>query len=242
MQAKAQTAVQSSAFVNLSKYIIRKIFSLVLMVTLSVLLIILIGNFGGYIDEMVRGEIEFSVGLMVRSQYPELSPTERVDIVNQVLESSYEAAGLNEPFINRTMRWLWMAIRLDLGQHITGSAYSPMTEASVTVRQMLLNSLPPTLALFGSANLVIFFASAAIGLVSSQKYRSRLDRFIQKAALLSTIPPWFYGVVLGTFLILNHFWVPTWLLLFLAIFLGKFFPASPHMANLFPALHWRGLC
>ena len=47
---------RKSSISPLAKYISSKIFTLLLMVTASVLLIILIGNFGGHIDEMVEGE------------------------------------------------------------------------------------------------------------------------------------------------------------------------------------------
>lgn len=165
----------------LAKYLGGKIFSLLLMVTMSVLLVILIGNFGGHIDEMVEGEISQAVGLRYRFMYLDLSPADRAELINQAVEEAYNAAGLNEPFVNRTLRWLWMAIRLDLGHPIEGSPFFPPQNSEITIRQMLAQSFPPTLALFGTVNFVVFFSSLGIGLISSQQYGSSFDRFQPKS-------------------------------------------------------------
>lgn len=203
-----------------------KVLSLMVMVSVSVFLIILIGNFGGYIDKMVMGEIDFRVGTMFRGMYTDLPAEERLAIIDDARQQMYENAGLNEPFLQRAFRWFWMAIRLDFGSPLEGSPFFPNPDTSITIAQMLLARLPATLTLFGFSNLVIFISSVAIGVTSSQRYGSRLDNWIKKAAPLSSIPAWFYGVLISILLFQLKIVISEWLLLFIALFLGSFFHSA----------------
>lgn len=208
------------------RYLAIKLVTLFMMVVVSVLLIILIGNFGGYIDKMVMGEIDLQVGLASRGLYTDLPAEQRMELIEDYRQQMYDAAGLNEPFLNRTLRWMWMAIRLDFGHPLEGSPFFPNLNQSVTISQMLLAALPATLSLFGLSNLVIFITSVVIGLLASQRYESLLDKFIKKIAPVSAIPAWFYGVILAILLFRIGFLLPDWLIMFFALFLGAFFQSA----------------
>lgn len=203
-----------------------KVLGLIAMVSVSVFLIILIGNFGGYIDKMVMGEIDFQVGAMFRGMYTDLPTEERMAIIENTRQQMYENAGLNEPFLQRAVRWFWMAIRLDFGSPMEGSPFFPNPDITTTIAQVLLARLPATLSLFGFSSLVIFISSVAIGVSASQRYGSRLDNWIKKAAPLSSIPAWFYGVLIGIILFQLKIYISQWLLLFIALFLGSFFHSA----------------
>jgi peptide/nickel transport system permease protein len=217
------TSIKSSTFLNLIKYLFRKILTLFLMVSVSVLAVILIANFGGEIDEMVKAEIQFAVGQQIRYDVQGMDPAEREAYTQEILEERYALAGINEPFIKRTLRWFWMAISLDLGHPVSGSPFFPTPDTETTVKEMLAFHIPPTLVLFGTTNLVIFFLSVITGLGVSQRYHSRLDKIVQKSTLLSTLPPWFYGVILSTALVLANIHIRSlWILIFV-IFIATFF-------------------
>ncbi|MFN2143822.1 MAG: ABC transporter permease subunit, partial [Anaerolineales bacterium] len=214
---------RSQTALSLIKYLSTKLVTLFLMVTSSVLLIILIANFGGYIDKMVKAEIDFAVGQSLRYTVIGLNTDEVDEVTQRELNKRYEVAGLNEPFITRTLRWFWRAIRLDLGHPISGPAFYATPDLGITVKEMLAAHIPPTLTLFGTTNLVIFLLSVSTGLVVSQKYQSRLDKFIQKSTLLSTLPAWFYGVILSVGLYLAGIYIRSFWILIFVIFIATFF-------------------
>ena len=114
---------QSNFLRQAAGYFGKKVFALFIIVFVSVLLIILISNFGGYIDKMVMGEIDYQVGAMTRDSFTDSPQEEREAKIEEVREQRYENAGLNEPFVSRTLRWLWMAIRLDFGSPLEGSPF-----------------------------------------------------------------------------------------------------------------------
>jgi peptide/nickel transport system permease protein len=64
------------------------------------------------------------------------------------------------------------------------------------VRNIILERLPATLLLFGTADLVLFFTAISIALFLSRRYGSVFDRLIVALAPTSTAPGWFYGIFL----------------------------------------------
>jgi peptide/nickel transport system permease protein len=61
---------------------------------------------------------------------------------------------------------------------------------------IIVERLPATLLLFGTANLLVFFASVFIALGLSRRYGSALDRTVIALAPSSAAPAWFYGIFL----------------------------------------------
>jgi peptide/nickel transport system permease protein len=100
--------------------------------------------------------------------------------------------GLNEPFPIRSLRYLTNAITLNLGraQNMTSD------HGSKNVRNILLERLPATLLLAGTAELALFFASVFFALALSRKYGSFWDKAIIALSPTSAAPPWFYGIFL----------------------------------------------
>lgn len=76
-----------------------------------------------------------------------------------------------------------------VGYNFRGSSYD-------TVRDLLVDALPRTLLLFGTANLLVFFSSLSVALVLSRSYGSRLEKLILGLSPISTIPSWVLGVVI----------------------------------------------
>ncbi len=209
------------------RYFAGKALSLFIVCVLSVFLIIIIANYGGYIDQMVKGEIDQAVGLAFRYQLNDLPLEQRNEIIEQTRQQMYEAAGVNEPFLNRTARWLWRGLTLDFGLPLGGSSFLPTPQAQGgSIRDILLDRLPATLELFGSANLLIFVTSISAGMFLSRRYDSWLDKLVKALSPLSAIPAWFYGVLMGMLLVALGKRVPILVMLFTAIFLAGFFQTA----------------
>lgn len=209
------------------RYFAGKALSLFIVCVLSVFLIIIIANYGGYIDQMVKGEIDQAVGLMFHGQLNDLPFEQRIEVIEQTRQQMYEAAGVNEPFLSRTARWLWRGLTLDFGLPLGGSSFLPTPQAQGgTIRDVLLDRLPATLELFGSANLLIFVTSVSVGMFLSRHYDSWLDKLVKTLSPLSAIPAWFYGVLLGLVLFSLGKRLSDLALLFVAIFLAGFFQTA----------------
>jgi peptide/nickel transport system permease protein len=232
-----------STLARITKYTLVRLVVLGLTVAVTVYVTILIANMGGYVDEIVRARIDVGLGMAIQGGWlREYTPEERAEIFAQAQQSAYEAAGLNQPFLLRTFRWLGAGLTLNWGETVLGLGFY---YRQGPVRYIILNMLPRTLLLFGVANFLLFFITVFLALGLSGKYGSWLDRLTMGLTPLSAAPPWAYGVILmaislklrsfglfgGTFdawptelrfsfilILLKHMSLPA-----LAIFVSKFF-------------------
>jgi peptide/nickel transport system permease protein len=67
---------------------------------------------------------------------------------------------------------------------------------SKQVRNIMLERLPPTLLLFATANILLFFTSVFVALGVSRRYGGMLDKLIVSLAPTGSAPGWFYGIFL----------------------------------------------
>jgi peptide/nickel transport system permease protein len=170
---------------------------LLLSVVVAVYLAIIIANLGGYVDNVIASNIDLAVFAIGRSDEFHAMPTEeRMAAMDLIRESMREAAGLNEPFLLRTIRWLGRGLTLDWGESRVARVIS-YGRSSREVSKVILDRLPRTLLLFGTANLVLFFLSISLALFMTRRYGSWLDKLVITLTPLSSIPAWIYGVVLN---------------------------------------------
>lgn len=85
----------------------------------------------------------------------------------EALRAFRERYGLDRPLALRFGRWLWDAVRLDLGRSFADGR---------PVRTRLAETVPRTAALNGGALLAAALVAVPLGLVSAQRRGSRLDR------------------------------------------------------------------
>jgi len=179
---------------RLLRYTVGKFFSLFLAVLVGMYLTILIANMGGYVDEIMKGQIREEIGMQV-SMDPELralTAAERQRLINDLVAVEEQRLGLDQPFLARSFRFLYNAMTLNLGraQHITSDSGSKF------VRAIILERLPPTLLLMTTASFTLFFLSLFVALVLSRHYGSFIDKVVIALSPTSSAPPWFYGIFL----------------------------------------------
>ena len=92
----------------------------------------------------------------------------------------------------RSVRFLTNALTLNLGWAQNMASDS----GSRQVRNIMLERLPPTLFLFASSNILIFFFSVLIALSLARRYGTFWDRVIVAMAPTGSAPGWFYGIFL----------------------------------------------
>ncbi len=200
-----QKSAATSTFSRLAKYTLVKLLTLGVTIVIGVYITIIIANMGGEVDKIRRGEIleRISIGVSMNPEMRRLPAEERQKLINDMVRIEEERLGMDRPFILRSFSYLRDAMLLDLGraQFLTSDSGSRM------VRLIIQERLPPTLVLFASANLLLFFGAVFIALGLSRRYGSFLDRLVIALAPTSAAPGWFYGI----FLILIFAAVLNWL-------------------------------
>jgi peptide/nickel transport system permease protein len=179
---------------RVARYVVIRAVSLFLTVVIGVYLSILIANMGGYVDQIRKAQIREQVGgaALADQNLRRLPPAEVRQIIDQRIELEEKRLGLDRPFVLRSFSYLSDALTLSLGraERLTSD------KGSKQVRDVILERLPATLLLFGTADLIIFFGAILAALFLSRRYGSFLDKLIIALAPTSAAPAWFYGIFL----------------------------------------------
>ncbi len=186
---------------NILKFTLTRFLMLAATVVVAVYLTIVIANLGGYVDTIVASRIEEQVGFMMRGGWlGELPTEERMAAAEELIASMQDAAGLNDPFLLRTARWLGDGLTLNWGEPGRARAYG-VTAVGMNVREVIVDNMSRTLLVFGAANLLLFGAAVFFALALSRRHGGFLDRIFILLSPISSAPAWVIGVLLGTFLL-----------------------------------------
>jgi peptide/nickel transport system permease protein len=183
-----------ATIVRMARYTALRLITLVFTVMVGVYLTILIANMGGKVDDIRRAQIREQIDMTVNSNpaYRNMPPAERLALIQEQVVLAEKRVGLDKPFLVRSFIFLRQAMTLDLGraERLTSDS------GSKQVRLIITERLPPTLVLFGTADLILFFVAigAAVGL--SRRYGSIWDKMVMTFAPTSAAPGWFYGLFL----------------------------------------------
>ncbi len=190
----SQSRKAESSFARVARYVALRLITLFLTVIVGVYLTILIANMGGYVDQIKKGEIREAVQMRVLTDQTlrNLPADARAKRIEDLVRLEEKRLGLDQPFLVRSFRFLRSALTLSLGRSLQMSSDS----GSRQVRLIILERLPATLLLFGTADLTLFFVSLFLGLSLSRRYGSFLDKLSVALSPLSSAPGWFYGIFL----------------------------------------------
>jgi peptide/nickel transport system permease protein len=181
-----------STFSRVAKYTLVRMVALFITVIIGIYLTILIANMGGYVDRIRSGQVREQISAAY-GQDPTVRAMAREDrdrFLADLIATEEERLGLNRPFVIRSFNFLTNALTLNLGRATQMSSDS----GSGFVRLIILERLPPTLVLFASANLLLFFSSVFIALYLSRRYGSFFDKVVVSLAPTSAAPAWLYGL------------------------------------------------
>jgi len=184
----------TSALGRILKYSAVRLISLFVTVVIGIYLTIMIANMGGYVDDMMRSEVQERITMEI-GRNPALNnmdPATKNELIQREIANEVERLGLNQPLVIRTVRHLRNALTLNLGRAIRISA----DDGSRNVRKIILQRIPYTLLLMGTYNMILFFSTLFIALTLSRQYGSFWDKFVVALSPTSSVPPWFYGIFL----------------------------------------------
>lgn len=187
-------AWRDSTLVRVSRYALVRLLTLFVTVVIGIYLTINIANMGGYVDQIIKGEIRDRVtqSLIASPSFQQMDPEVRKNLMEEKIALEEQRQGLNTPIAIRNIRYLSNALVLDLGRAINITSDS----GSKQVRLILLERLPATLLLMGTTQLFLFFASIFIALNLSRHYGNFWDKLVIALSPTSAVPPWFYGIFL----------------------------------------------
>jgi len=179
------------------RYFVVRGAALLATVTIGVYITILIANMGGFVDKIRVATIEENYAQASRFA-PDLQgrgAEARRDWIESRVATEVKRLGLDKPFIVRSFTYLSSAMTLNLGRSESLTSDS----GSADVRRIILERLPITLVLFGTASMLTFFINLFAALFLSRRYGSFLDRAVIALAPISSAPPWFFGIFLIMF-------------------------------------------
>jgi len=182
----------TSTLSRVARYTAVRLVTLFATVVIGIYLTIMIANMGGYVDVIMRAEIrermtmQFANSPISRS----LAPDQRREFLATQIALEEERVGLNTPVAVRNTKYLLQALTLNLGRAINMTSDS----GSKLVRLIILERLPATLLLMGTAELTLFFVSVFVALSLSRRYGSLWDKLVIALSPSSAAPPWFYGI------------------------------------------------
>lgn len=180
---------------RLGLYSLSRATFLILAVIFAVYLTVLIANMGGELDRVREAQIRHSVGMELSADpaIRQLPRAEQLALIDSVVQKQLERLGMDRPFFpERSFRYLWIAMSLELGR----AEYISSDTGSREVRSIILERVPSTLLLFATAELFLFFIGLFAALFLSRRYGSFLDRLTIGLAPSSAAPGWFYGIFL----------------------------------------------
>lgn len=184
----------TSTLTRVLKYSGVRLLSLLITVVIGVYLTILIANMGGYVDTMMKAEIQERITVQIARSpaFQNMDSATRSQLAQEKIQSEIERLNLDQPMVIRSVRFLRNALTLNLGraQNMTSDS------GSRSVKAIILERIPYTLLLMGTSNLILFFSTLYIALALSRKYGSFWDRIVIGLSPSSSVPPWFYGIFL----------------------------------------------
>jgi peptide/nickel transport system permease protein len=185
---------RENTLIRVSRYVILRLLTLFVTVVISIYLTIMIANMGGYVDQIMKGEIRERVTASIAGNptFQQMEPAVRQKLISERIAAEEERIGLNIPIAIRNARYLSNALTLQLGRALNMTSDS----GSKQVRLILLERLPATLLLMGISQLFLFFSSVFLALNLSRRYGNFWDKLVVALSPTSAVPPWFYGIFL----------------------------------------------
>ncbi len=176
------------------KYSAIRLLTLFVTVVIAIYLTIMIANMGGYVDQMMKAEIQerITMQIQINPAFKTMDPATRSQLTQERIQTEIDRLNLDQPLVLRSFRFLKNALTLNLGRALFLSSDS----GSRNVKTIILERIPYTLLLMGTANLILFFTTLFLALALSRKYGSFIDKLVITLSPTSSVPPWFYGIFL----------------------------------------------
>ena len=126
-------ASSGSTFLRIARFTALRVLSLSVTVVIAIYLTILIANMGGYVDTIIKSEIEETITMSAAAnpQMRAMAPDVRAKLIKDRIAAEEQRQGLNTPVAVRNVSYLRDALTLNLGHAINMSSDSGSKEVQV---------------------------------------------------------------------------------------------------------------
>jgi len=177
-----------------SKMLLKRAAVLAVTLVVAMYVTILVANGGGYIDNLILSELRQEAGYLYSRNplFRTLPIEEQNRLIEERVQLSMKARGLDKPFIVRSFIYLVDALTLNLGRAL----FIRSAGGSSSVRDIIFERLPQTVLLFSTGTVLYIAIGIYLGLVMTKNIGGKFDRGMTMFAIVaSVIPPWFIGII-----------------------------------------------
>ncbi|MCJ2531119.1 MAG: ABC transporter permease [Candidatus Thermoplasmatota archaeon] len=177
----------------LGRYLIKRGAFLFATLVLAIYVTVVIANYGGVIDELLRQQLRSEVITQFRQDpnFSRLPLEEQARLINATWQRRVELRGLNEPFLPKSIRYTVDALFLNLGDAQVLSSNAGSRE----IFDILMERLPRTLVLFFTGDIIAAALGIWLGLRMARKAMSKMDRGLTVLSITTlVVPPWVFGI------------------------------------------------
>src|SRR5216110_3234899 len=182
-----------SSIMGVVWHLAKRAIFLVITFILAIYATVVIANGGGRVDQILKDQIytDLKQQYARNPAFQRLPPQEQARQFNISYNSIIEAQGLNEPFFQKSFRYTFNALQLNLGR----ATQLHSSDLSMRVSDIIFERLPRSLVLFTVANVVAAVFGIWLGLWMARKALSSFDRGLTVLSITTFIvPPWVYGI------------------------------------------------
>src|SRR5436189_480310 len=183
-----------SSIMGVVWHLAKRAIFLVITFILAIYATVVIANGGGRVDQILKDQIytDLKQQYARNPAFQRLPPQEQARQFNISYNSIIEAQGLNEPFFQKSFRYTFNALQLNLGR----ATQLHSSDLSMRVSDIIFERLPRSLVLFTVANVVAAVFGIWLGLWMARKALSAFDRGMTVLSVTTfVVPPWVYGIL-----------------------------------------------
>lgn len=147
---------------------------------------------------LIYGGIEMAPGDYISKI---IAPDALMQMTPEQLEAARVAYGLDQPFIVRYFKWLWLLLQGDWGKSMT---------SGVPVKDIILEKLPITMELMLTGLVISAILGCIFGIVSALNRGRLVDQVLTFAGIVGlSIPQFFFAVLAILVFALKLQWLPS---------------------------------
>lgn len=175
------------------KFLVKKAAFLVVTLLIATYMVVVIANYGGLLDDVLKQEIRLEVFQEFRAneEFRRLPEEEQQRLIAEEVARRIDLRGLNEPFLTKSIRQTFDALTLNLGNALQLTS----STGSLETADIILERLPRTVVLFTTATILSALIGIWLGLRMARRALSLVDRGLSLVSITTVVvPSWVFGI------------------------------------------------
>ena len=177
------------------RFLAKKAAFLLVTLVAALYLTVVISNFGGYLGDILKAQIAFEEtrGCLQDPVCVKLPLDLRNATIADNIQAAYDRRGLNEPFLQRSIRYTIDLLFFQLGD----ATVITSGDGSRDVTVIVMERLPRTVLLFTTGAMIAAALGIWLGLWMARKALTPFDRGLTVLSITTTVvPTWVFAILL----------------------------------------------